>query len=92
MRSDNRIDYTFNYEAEAPKDDDQSKQTNQFLAVLDVYGERPDNLRVNIGSANFGFGNYPDASKHRWLVRAHQGYSLSLDVGAVATSRKTWTR
>ena len=77
-----QIDYTFNYEAE--EDDDQSKQTNQFLAVLDAYGDhQPDNLKVKIGSANFGSGNYPDASKHRWLVRVHRGYSLSVDVAAV---------
>ena len=87
VKSGNEIDYTFNYETEKPDEENQSKQTNQFLAVLDVYSDKPDGLKIKIESANFGYGNYPDASKHRWLIRTHPGYSLSLDVKKVDLER-----
>ena len=76
LKSGNEIDFSFNYEASATE----SKQTNQFLAVLDIYSNDPRNLKVKLSSANFGEGNYPDNSKHRWLIRTHEGYSLSLDI------------
>jgi len=87
LKGGNEIDYTFNYETEKPEEENQSKQTNQFLTVLDLYSDKPENLKITFSSANFDYGNYPDASKHRWLIRTHAGYSLSLDVKKVDLER-----
>jgi len=79
LKSGNEISYSFNYELESVE----SKQTNQFLAILDIFSDNPETLKINFSSANFGFGEYPDVSKHRWLIRTRAGYSLSIDVKEV---------
>jgi len=76
LKSKSEIGYSFNYEVESSE----SKQTNQFLAILDIFSENPETLKIKLNSANFGYGTYPDGSKHRWLMRTHPGYSLSVDV------------
>ena len=69
----NEITFDLNYQSEDSKD---SKLTNQFLSVLDLYSQHPEHIRVKLKSANFAHGKYPDSAKHRWLVRAHPGHSL----------------
>ena len=76
LKSKSEIGYSFNYEVESSE----SKRTNQFLAILDIFSENPSTLKIKLNSANFGYGTYPDGSKHRWLMRTHPGYSLSVDV------------
>ena len=78
LKSGNEIDFTFNYEVESMEGE--SKQTNQFLAIIDVFSDHPETLKIKLSSANFGYGYYPEGSKHRWLIRTHAGNSLSLDM------------
>jgi len=78
LKSRNEIDFTFNYEVESMEGE--SKQTNQFLAILDIFSDHPEQLQIKLSSANFGYGYYPEGSKHRWLIRTHAGHSLSLDM------------
>ena len=59
------------------------KKTNQFLAILDIFRDNPETLKVKFNSANFGTGTYPNGAKHRWLIRTRAGYSLSIDVKEV---------
>ena len=54
----------------------ESKQTNQLLAILNIFNENPENLKVKFISINFSFGNYPVWSRF-------VGYSLSIDVKEV---------
>ena len=79
LKSGNEIEYSFNYKAESAE----SKRTNQFLAILDVFSDNPETIKIKFSSANFGFGAYPEGSKHRWLVRTRAGYSVSIDVKEV---------
>ena len=79
LKSGNKIGYSFNYEVESVE----SKQTNQFLAILDIFSDNPETIKIKFSSANFGAGYYPEGSKHRWLIRTHAGYSLSIDVKEV---------
>ena len=79
LKSGNKVGYTFNYEVKSKE----SKQTNQFLAVFDIFSDNPENLKIKFNSANYGFGYYPDVSKHRWLIRTHAGYALSIDIKEV---------
>jgi len=79
LKRGNEIGYSFNYEVGS----EESKQTNQFLAILDVFSDSPETLKIKFSSANFGAGKYPEGSKHRWLMRTRAGYSLSMDVKEV---------
>ena len=79
LKRGNEIGYSFNYEVESAE----SKQTNQFLAILDIFSDNPETLKIKFNSANFGFGEYPAGSKHRWLIRTRTGYSLSIDIKEV---------
>ena len=69
----------FNYDADKFARLSQSKFTNQFLSILEFYSAHPETITLGISSANFGHGNYPKVSKHRWLLSTLPGYSLTVD-------------
>ena len=73
----------FNYDADKFISLSQSKFTNQFLSVLEFYSKHPETISVAISSANFGHGNYPKISTHRWLLSTQAGYSLIVDFKSV---------
>jgi len=76
--------YSINYIANKESQDDQvTKLNNQFLSVVDLYSLDPTNLEIQLSSANFGEGNYPDLAKHRWIIRTHEGYFLKLNFKVV---------
>ena len=79
LREDKHLELFFNYDADKFVSFSQSKFTNQFLSVLEFYSKHPETISVEISSANFGHGNYPKVSKHRWLLSTVTGYSLTID-------------
>ena len=78
------LTYSINYEAnkEIQKCGQVTKQNNQ-LFLVELYSLDSTNLKVTIGSANFGIGNYPDLAKHRWIIRTHHGFFLRLNFKTV---------
>ena len=69
----------FNYDADKFVKLSRSKFTNQFLTILEFYSKHPETITIGINSANFGHGNYPKISIHRWLLSTLPGYSLTID-------------
>merc|ERR1719427_1139715 len=83
LRGGKHLELFFNYDADKLVSLSQSKFTNQFLSVLEFYSKHPETISVEISSANFGHGNYPKVSKHRWLLSTQAGYSLIVDFKSV---------
>merc|ERR1719427_171110 len=79
LRGGKHLELFFNYDADKFASLSQSKFTNQFLSILEFYSAHPETITVGITSANFGHGNYPKVSKHRWLLSTLPGYSLTVD-------------
>merc|ERR1719427_797521 len=79
LRGGKHLELFFNYDADKFVSLSQSKFTNQFLSVLQFYSNHPETISVEISSANFGHGNYPKISTHRWLLSTLTGYSLTID-------------
>ena len=78
------MSYLINYKANKESQDGQvTKLNNQFLSVVDLYSLDPTNLKIQLSSANFNGGNYPDLAKHRWIIRTHDGFFLKLNFRVV---------
>ena len=45
--------------------DDDEKQLNNFLIVIEFNSGNPENLNAVISSANFDNQNYPNGARHR---------------------------
>ena len=72
--------YSINYEANKENENDQeTKQNNQVLSVVDLYSLDPTKLEVSLSSVNFKEGNYPDLAKHKWVIRTHNGFYLNIN-------------
>merc|ERR1719427_1991109 len=83
LRGGKHLELFFNYDADKFVSLSQSKFTNQFLSVLEFYSKHPEKISVAISSANFGHGNYPKISTHRWLLSTLTGHSLTIDFKSV---------
>merc|ERR1719427_943849 len=83
LRGGKHLELFFNYDADKLVSLSQSKFTNQFLSILEFYSAHPETISVGINSANFGHGNYPKVSKHRWLLSTLPGHSLTVDFKSV---------
>merc|ERR1719427_2275357 len=79
LRGGKHLELFFNYDADKFVSLSQSKFTNQFLSILEFYSAHPETISVGINSANFGHGNYPKISIHRWLLSTLPGYSLTIN-------------
>ena len=44
------------------------KEVNNFLAVVDLDSDDPENLEVTINSVNYELGDYPNNAKHTLVV------------------------
>jgi len=67
--------------------DESEKQVNSFLIVIELNGENLEQLAATISSANFGRKNYPNESRHRWLIRCPPGYFIKLNVTSYQVER-----
>ena len=88
LRSSDTMSYSFKYEVN--KENQYSgvaKRNNRILSLIDLHSLDPASLSVQISSANFGVGNYPDLVRHAWVVRAHDGFHLTLSFDFVEVEK-----